>query len=412
MELLNFARANRQTLFFGILLTFFSGFGQTFLLSLYVPEIINAFGFSSGSFGSLYAVATLASAVCITYAGRLIDTTDLRKYTFFVAAGLIISMVAVAFSFSVVFLFMALWGLRLTGQGLMSHTSMTTMIKCFDKGRGKALSITGLGYPLSQAVLPAFTAFLILQFGWRESLLAGAALTAVVLFPLIFKFTPKYSDVLNKEDASDNNPVNTKKWTQWEVLSDHRFYLIVPGAMLLPYLVTGLFFYQLLLGEYKGWSAEWVALSFAAYAVSNCLALIFAGPMIDRYSARTLFPLFLFPFIAGLLLLIFFSGAWVCPVYLLLTGISVGFGNTIKSAIQAEIYGTKTIGTVRSLFSVFFVVATALGPFTLGWMMDHGFSFYPILIMCLIVTIAVALYNFLINVKEFPFRKQFASGKG
>ena len=36
--------------------------------------------------------------------------------------------------------------MRFSGQGLMSHTSTTTISRYFNKSRGKALSTTGLVY--------------------------------------------------------------------------------------------------------------------------------------------------------------------------------------------------------------------------------------------------------------------------
>ena len=51
-------RDSLPLLVFGLILTFFSSFGQTFLLSLYVPSIEALLGISNTAFGSLYAVAT------------------------------------------------------------------------------------------------------------------------------------------------------------------------------------------------------------------------------------------------------------------------------------------------------------------------------------------------------------------
>jgi hypothetical protein len=42
-------------------------------------------------------------------------------------------------------LFLAILGLRLTGQGMLSLTASTTMARVFTEGRGKALSVSGLG---------------------------------------------------------------------------------------------------------------------------------------------------------------------------------------------------------------------------------------------------------------------------
>lgn len=63
MNLYRFFLANRNILFFGLLLTFFSGFGQTFLLALYIPEITSELNISHSLFSTTYALATLCSGI-------------------------------------------------------------------------------------------------------------------------------------------------------------------------------------------------------------------------------------------------------------------------------------------------------------------------------------------------------------
>ena len=81
-------------------------------------------------------------------------------------------------------LFFAILGLRLTGQGLLSLTASTTMARVFGEGRGKALSVSGLGYPLGPvkgtvATFAIFgTALGTLLLGW---LLQRGVTLAVIL---------------------------------------------------------------------------------------------------------------------------------------------------------------------------------------------------------------------------------------
>lgn len=85
----------------GFLLTFFSGFGPTILLSLNIPKIVDVFAVSNSFFGGLFALATVTGFFILVYAGRLNDNTGLRKYSLIsafllMASGLIlISMIMV-----------------------------------------------------------------------------------------------------------------------------------------------------------------------------------------------------------------------------------------------------------------------------------------------------------------------------
>ena len=68
-----FLKQNFRWIAGGFLLTYFSSFGQTFFVSASIAEWQAAFDLSHGEFGRLYMFATLASAVCLPFLGRLVD---------------------------------------------------------------------------------------------------------------------------------------------------------------------------------------------------------------------------------------------------------------------------------------------------------------------------------------------------
>jgi MFS family permease len=158
-----------RILSFGILLTLFSSFGQTFLISLFVPRLLETFSLNTAQFGSLYAAATLASAASLPFFGRLIDRVPLQRFSLAVGVGLVLSCLAMSLAPNVPILFVAILGLRLTGQGLLSLTASTTMARRFEHGRGRALSLSGLGYPLGEGLLPLLVVVLAHAADWRLS---------------------------------------------------------------------------------------------------------------------------------------------------------------------------------------------------------------------------------------------------
>ena len=146
-RLYHFLKNNLGLLSFGLFLTFFSSFGQTFLLSLYVPSIEELLNISNTEFGTIYAVATIGSALTLPWAGGYFDKINTARYTLIVISGLFISLLLLSFSYHFIIVIVAFYGLRLFGQGLMSHTSVSSMAKFFENNRGKAIGITSLGHP-------------------------------------------------------------------------------------------------------------------------------------------------------------------------------------------------------------------------------------------------------------------------
>ncbi len=133
MAYFRFFLAHPRVLSFGVLLTLFSSFGQTFLISIFVPRLLEAFALDTAQLGALYAGATLTSAASLPFFGRLLDRVTLRGFSLAVGLGLVASCFALAFAPNVPALFLAILGLRLTGQGLLSLTASTTMRACSPK---------------------------------------------------------------------------------------------------------------------------------------------------------------------------------------------------------------------------------------------------------------------------------------
>src|SRR5690625_7528622 len=106
-----------------------------------------------------------------------------------------------------------------------------------------------------------------------------------------------------------------------------------------PFWVTGLFLYQVSAAESLGWTAGLSASAFIAFALSRIMADIMTGPMIYRFSARSLFPFMVFPVVAELISAWFLSGSWVAYLYMGLVGATMGIGSTINLFVFTEAYG-------------------------------------------------------------------------
>ncbi|MEL7833109.1 MFS transporter [Fodinibius sp. Rm-B-1B1-1] len=389
MNYLSFALREKRILSFGLSFTFMSSFGQTFLISLFVPYFLQDFSLSNATFGSLYSVATLASAGVLPYLGRWIDHLPLRQYSLMVASGLLVASLTVALSWHVALLFVGLMLLRLSGQGLSSHTAQTAMARYFVHQRGKALSISSLGYPIGEGVLPLVIAGLLGVLSWLTTW--GVIVLTIALFfiPLV-RFILKKQEFEEPEEEESSVVNSDSSWDIYKMLaSDYRMWLVTPAVLLPPFWATGLFLYQVSIAEQLGWSATLIATAFMGLAISRIISSICIGPVIDYFSARIVFPYYVLPFGAGLVFAYFHPGSWSAFVYMLLIGVTMGMGSNIKSALWAELFGTDIIGTVRSLFSSLMVLSTALCPFLMGWAIDAGMAMESIIFIA-IVTIGVA----------------------
>jgi MFS family permease len=385
---LQFVLKERRLLSFGLTFTFFSSFGQTFLISLFVPFFLTNFNLSNTAFGSLYSLATLSSAISLPFLGKWIDRLPLKKFSIMVAMGLMLAAFTVSIAWHVAILFAGLLMLRLAGQGLSGHTAQTAMAKFYNYQRGKALSIASLGYPFGEAVLPLIIAALIPILGWRGAWGGISIAIGVLLIPFVLKILGGKMDAHTTPDP-EAAQANDDAGDYRIVLTDKRFYLLLPAVLLPAFWVTGLFLYQVSIAGQLGWSATLIATAFIAHALARILSSVFVGPAIDAFSAGQLFPYHLIPIGLGFMVAYFHPGSWSAFIYMFLMGMTLGVSSNIKTALWTEMYGAETVGTIRSLFSSLMVFSTAMSPFIMGWLIDNGVPMTDILLTA-VTTVIVA----------------------
>ena len=391
-EYLQLLRAYPRYLIFGMWHMFYSSPGQSFAVAVFVPSLTAAFGLGAGGFGLLYSIATLASALFLPVFGPMMDRYNLRIYSVFVGAGLMIGCLATATAKSIPFLFAGILLLRLFGQGLMSQIAGVATTRFFGDQRGKALAIVGLGFSLGIAVLPVAMAFLISMVEWRTTLIIVAA-------SCLFLFTPVSLGLIKKKDRFQQPPqadIKTgeaaeKIWTRKEVLTTPFFYFSVPVALLIPFFSTGLIIHLGSIADYKGWSLEWIAACFVVSATSGRVGSFCMGPVVDRYKARTVFPYVLLPYIFGLAVLAWGTHAAMAPLWLFFSGIGFGCSTLTMSVLWAEVFGVLSLGTISSIVASASVFATALSPVLFGWLIDLKVPVTAVVMGGMVLTLSVCI---------------------
>ena len=393
----NFFFQNTRLLVFGIIMAFTSSFGQTFFISLFGPSIQLEFGLSHTSWGTVYLIGTLASAVVLTYSGSLIDYYKLNFYTYFSVIALILSCIFISIISNYFLLIIAIFLLRQTGQGLTSHISVTTMARYFTYKRGTAIAIGSMGMAIGEALLPFIVVLLISLIGWRLTYFSSSIFTLFFLFPIIIillkgyqeKFFEKRISISKTEKIKSNYGI--RSFTRVEVLKDFRFYMLVPGLMAPGIILTALFFHHLNIADNKGWSHLWITGNYFIYSVSVSVIAILIGILIDKFSAKNLVIFSLLPLIVSMLFMIFSWEAYIVIPYMFFLGASSGFTYTSHPAIIAEMYGTKYLGSIKSLLTSLTVLGSAIGPVIFGGLMDFNIKIETIFIYfslyCCICTI-------------------------
>jgi MFS family permease len=346
MGYLTFIRTNAPFLLAGFLLTFTSSYGQTYFISLFAGDIKADFDLSDGQWGGIYTIGTTLSALAMIWAGVLTDNFRVRAVALGIMIGLALACLMMAAVPNGLLLIPVIFALRFTGQGMLSQLGAVAMVRWFEAARGKALSLSSMGFAAGQAFLP------------------------VILLLLRRERTPQ-SMLQEAQIAGMHN----RHWTRAEVLRSGFFWLMIPMTIGPGAWGTALFFQQVHLVEVKGWSLVGFVALMPAFTMATIGATFASGWAIDRFGVSRVVPFQMLPFALGFVVLAYADTLFMAGIGLTVFGVGQGMQSTGASALWPEYFGTRHIGAIKAVAAAIMVFGSAIGPGVTGWLIDLGVNF-------------------------------------
>ena len=388
----DFMRVEWRFLLFGMAMAFCSSLGQTFFISLFSAEIRSELGLSHGDFGTCYAIATTASALCLLWLGKLADTMRVERLARLVICCLCLAAALFSQVGSVLALIGGLFLLRLFGQGMTTHTHTTAMARRYVAARGRALSLAQLGMNIAESIGPASVVALLAVFDWRTLWIGLPLIPLIGLVPFLKRLTrrTRYQDGDGLEgvmaaatrqgvdDSSSADIVRIKgvdHWRRRAVMRDHRFWLGLVWLTMIPgFTVTGMLFHQIHLAELAGVSlASWAA-NYVVYAACAVVGTLASGQLVDRFTGRRVAAHMMLPITFACAALWLIEGQIGVLLFFVFFGFASGMPYTAVSATMAEMYGTRYLGEVKAIFMPLGVFSSALSPMAMGVLIDAGYG--------------------------------------
>ena len=387
-------RSNFKIIVFGFIFTFFSCVGQSFFIGLFNSNIREELNISHGEFGTIYGIATLCSSLTLIWIGKKIDDLKLVNYSLLVVIFLTFAALFFSFINGIIFLAIGIFFLRLSGQGLMTHTASTAIARYFDQSRGKALSYIWVGMSLGEFLLPMIIIYFLTFLYWRN-LWQGLAVIILLFLPVFTYLTIKNINIFSRENESRNNKNNNidliKSWSRKEIIKDLRFYSVLPAMLASSFVITGIVINQTFIIESKEWGKFAIAKSFMIYSMLTVITLFLSGFLVDKFTSRKIFPLLNVPLLLSLTILAIFNQPYSAFIFMGLMGITNGLSNVLISSFWAEIYGVNYLGSIKALTASLMVFSTALATAVFGVLIDLGYSIENIAFLCAIYT-AISIF--------------------
>jgi MFS family permease len=372
--MLAFLKRNFRWIAGGFMLTYFSSFGQTYFISASIAEWQAAFDLSHGEFGRLYMFATLASALCLPFVGRLVDVMAAHYTIALVVPVLAAATLLGGYASSIQTLVIAIFLLRLFGQGMMTHIALTATGRWFDVERGRAVSLVVLGHQGGEATIPLAFSAIALGYGYRMGWVAGAIALLVIGLPFAFWAYHQPRTPHERHSVETKRLPEIRSWTRREVFRDPIFWVLLTGVLAPPFIGTTIFYHQNYLTALHNWPPQFFALSLLIMALTTVGFALATGAIIDRFGARAVLPYFLLPLSGACFGLAYSGPAITLFIVMFFLGISYGISSTLFGALWPEIYGVVNLGGIRSIIVSAAVFATAAGPGLTGTLIDRGLA--------------------------------------
>ena len=364
----------------GSLGIFTSGAGQSHTFSPFIPVISKDLQISSTSITTAYMIATLFAAFLLPKVGKLVDKFGPRIVLIYTVILLGIGCLIFGAASNFLMLAVAFGFLRFFGQGTLMLGSANITTQWFDKKRGFALGLMGLGFALSMGIHPPISDFLITNYGWRYAwVIIGLSTWILMLPPLIFLAIDKPEDVNEKPDGIKIETINEKTkifgLSLNEALKEKSFYILSFSFFSISTLVTALHFFQVtILNQYFNLPSQEAAALFIPTMITMIIFIPLAGKFLDQYETHNVIGISLLVTTASLISISFASNITFAIIYSIIFGINNAFNLALFGYIWPRYFGRLHVGSIQGTGQMVLVVGASIGAMPFALAMDFGYD--------------------------------------
>jgi MFS family permease len=416
--------------------------GQSYSVAAIKDPMLTGLNVSEVDYSLAYACATVVSACLLPFVGQLVDRFGARVMLSLIAAGLTAACWMMSCVETLPELYFGFAFVRSLGQGALSLVSVWIVGEWFERKRGIATAMAGLGGGLSVMTIPLINNWLIQNYAWQTAWQGLACCVwGMLMIPgiLILRDRPEdmglHPDGLSPEegsldedspDESDDagtsagetsdsetpdseaaagnsteptsvvqpedqsrvftGPVITSfedSWTVREVLRNATFWklLCVPATSGL--VGTGLIFHQVELLKRHGLDRTEALLMMTVQAGFATFLQFPTGWLTDRVPSRYILAAAMLVLGTATMLMINMPVTWLACVYALLLGIHGSVMRSTATVVWINYFGRAHQGAVRGVAWSVMIMASAIGPLPLAYSIDHYGAYEPALIMFL-----------------------------
>ena len=294
---------------------------------------------------------------------------------------------------------------RSMNTGVVAVATAVIIPNWFVINRGRALSLSSLGFPIGAAVMPLYVQFLISLGSWRTAAFGvGIVILVVSMLPSALFIRRRPEDL---GLSPDGGPIDLRKPTPTahrhtpmrsdvsltlaEAARQPAFYLLTIAGSFWWFgragLVLHLFLYLTDGGLSDGIGVSVLVVHSAAGAGGTLLA----GFLRDRYDVRYVLAVDFGLNSLAVLLLLVVGPAWLALGFGLFYGIVQGVSVPSQRLIFADYFGRRHLGSIEGIVRATQNVSQAAGPLAAAFAYDAAQSYQTIFLVFVATNLIAAM---------------------
>jgi MFS family permease len=384
-------------------------FGLRATFSIFFVALVDHFHWGRAETAGVQSVAMVAYTIAAPFAGMLVDRIGLRKVILpgIVLMGLGLFLCSRIQTVTQFYLFYGvIVGVGVTSLSIVPFTVILS--HWFERKRGMANGLAGMGIGIGPLVFVPFLQYLISYHGWPGAYLAFAALVLIIPLPLnaiFLKHRPQEMGLLPDGDRTPpiferknhgkghegpSSPLNQREKFLTQEMKKKRFWFLLLFPCLTVFGVYIIIVHHVRYLVDLGVDKMWAASLFAGTGVLSALFRFFWGWFSDRMGREITFTLGGACFSTGILFLILYSyhpSTLVLFLFALLFGPGWGSTAPMFMSIAGDLYRGKHFGLIYGMVEGGIGVGAAVGSWVAGYLFDRSQSYLWAFILALLFNI-------------------------
>ncbi|HYC64993.1 MAG TPA: MFS transporter [Reyranellaceae bacterium] len=357
--------------------------GQTVGVSSFIDPIATDLAMDREHVLALYSIGTFLGILTAPTIGRQVDRFGPRTLIVPIVVALALACAVLSQAREAWSLAMGFVLLRATAIAGLSLVSSHMVNLWFDRFRGRITAVAAMGFAVGGLVIPQAAELVVRAEGWRVAYLTLGAGVLVLMVPVgLAFFRNRPADAALRDFGCPGPPAAAPLgdgFTLRQATGTVTFWYLVALTLLVNAVNTALLLdHARALGE-AGLTRDTAIALLGAVTVTQAIATLAGGVLVDRFGARPVGMLGLMILAASVILVMMAPTLASGLAYAACLGAMIGILQVSHSAGLAEAFGTAHIGSIRGATSVIGVTGAALGPLPLLWSAEAAYWIFLIL---------------------------------